>query len=140
MFSQMDLATGFHQLRISKESVLVIAFRASFGFYEWLVMPFGLTNMSAYFMESMNKFFRDQSNKFVLVFVDDILVYSKMEEEHKTHLRVMLKILRKHQLKAKFLKCHSWRRDVRFLGHLVSEQGIVVDPAMIEAIEGWTRP
>ena len=83
-------------------------------------MPFGLTNAPAYFVDLMNRVFRDQLNKFVLMFVDDILVYSRTEEEHKEHLRIVLEVLRKRQLKAKFSKCHFWRREVRFLGHVVS--------------------
>lgn len=98
-------------------------------------MPFGLTNAPTYFVDLMNRVFRDQLNKFVLVFVDDILVYSRTEEEHNTHLRIVLDILRKNQFKAKFSKCHFWRREVRFLGHIVSENGISVDPAKVEAVQ-----
>ena len=102
VFSQMDLATGFHQLRVAKDSVPVTVFRTPSRFYEWLVMPFGLTNAPAYFVDLMNRVFQDQLNKFVLVFVDDILVYSRTEEEHKKHLRIVLDILRKNRLKEKF--------------------------------------
>ena len=94
-------------------------------------MPFGLTNAPTYFVHLMNGVFRDQLNKFVLVFADDILVYSKTEEEHKEHLRTVMEVLRKHRLKAKFYMCHFWRREVRFLGHVVSENGIVMDPAKV---------
>lgn len=89
VFSQMDLATGFHRLRVAKDSVSVIAFRTQSGFYEWLVMSFELTNGPAYFVTLMNRVFRNQLNKFVLMFVDDILVYSRTEKEHKTHLRIV---------------------------------------------------
>ena len=116
VFSQMDLVTGFHQLRVVEDSVPVTVFQTQSGFYEWLLMPFGLTNAPAYFVDLKNRVFRDQLNKFVLVFVDDILVYSRTEEEHKAHLRIVLEILKRHQLKAKFSKCHFWRREVRFLG------------------------
>ena len=116
------------------------AFRTPSGFYEWLVMPFGLTNAPAYFVDLMNRVFGDQLNKFVLMFVDDILVYSRTEEEHKTHLRIVLEILRKHQLKAKFSKCHFWKGEVRFLGHVISGNGIAVDPAKVAAIQDWDRP
>ena len=88
-------------------------------------------------MDLINRIFRYQLNKFVLVFVDDILVYSSNEEEHKTHLRVVLEILRKHQLRAKFSKCHFWKCGVRFLGHVVSGNGIAVDPAKVAAIQDW---
>ena len=94
-------------------------------------MPFRLTNAPAYFVDLMNMVYRDQLNKLVLVFVDDILVYSRMEEEHKEHLRIVMEVLKKHQLKAKFSKCHFWKREVRFLGHVVSENGIAVDPAKV---------
>ena len=100
----------------------------------------GLTNAPAHFVDLMNRVFRDQLNKFVLVFVDGILVYSRNEEEHKTHLRVVLKILRKHQLKAKFSNCHFWKDEVRFLGHVLSRKGIAVDPAKVAAIQDWDRP
>ena len=106
VFSQMDLATGFHRLRVAKDSVPKTAFRTPSGFFEWLVMPFGLTNAPAYFVDLMNRVIRDQLNKSVLVFVDDILIDSRTEAEHKTHLRVVLEILRKHQPRAKFSKCH----------------------------------
>lgn len=135
----MDLAIGFHQLKVARESVSVTTFRTPSGFYEWLVMSFGLINAPAYFVDLMNRVFRDQLNKFVLVFVDDILVYSRTEDEHKIHLRIVLEILRDHKLKAKILKCHFWRREVRLLGHVVSEQGVVVDPAKAAAVHDWRR-
>ena len=103
-------------------------------------MPFGLTNAPSYFVDLMNGVFRDQLNKFVLVFMDDILVYSRTEEEHKEHLRIVMEVLRKHQLKAKFSKCHFWRREVRFLGHVVSENGIAVDPAKVATVQDWSTP
>jgi len=140
VFSQLDLATGFHQLRVAEDSIPKTAFRTYAGSYEWLVMPFGLTNAPAYFVNLMNRVFRRMLNKFVVVFVDDILVYSKTEEEHRVHLRRVLETLRKHQLKAKFSKCHFWRSEVRFLGHVVSAQGISVDPAKVAAVQDWRRP
>lgn len=100
-------------------------------------MPFGLTNTPTYFVDLMNRVLRDHLNKFILVFVDDILVYSRIEEEHKTHLRIILNILRKNRLKAKFSKCHFWKRKVQFLGHVVSESGIVVDPTKVAALQDW---
>ena len=103
-------------------------------------MPFGLTNAPAYFIVLMNRVFKDQLNKFVLMFVDDILVYSRIEEEHKEHLRIVMEVLRKHQLKAKFSKCHFWRREVRFLGHVILENGIVVDPAKVATVQDWSTP
>ena len=135
MLSQLDLTTGFHHRRVAAESIPKTAFRTPSGFYEWLVMPFGLTNAPTYFVDLMNRVFRDQLNKFVLVFVDDILVYLRTKEEHKEHLRIVMEVLRKHQLKEKFSKCHFWRREVRFLGHVVSENGIAVDPAKVATVQ-----
>ncbi|PZP12942.1 MAG: hypothetical protein DI611_15630, partial [Brachybacterium faecium] len=140
VFSQMDLATGFHQLRVAEDSIEKTAFRTPDGFYEWLVMPFGLTNAPAYFVDLMSRVFREYLNKFVVVFVDDILVFSKNEEEHALHLKEVLETLRAHSLKAKFSKCHFWRREVRFLGHVVSKEGIAVDPAKIVSIQDWKVP
>ena len=105
VFSQLDLANGFHQLRVAEDSIDKTAFRTSDGFYEWLVMPFGLTNAPAYFVDLMSRVFREYLNKFVVVFVDDILIFSKNEEEHALHLRKVLETLRAHKLKDKFSKC-----------------------------------
>ena len=140
VFSKMDLATGFHQLRIAEDCIHLTAFKGPDTFYEWLVMPFGLTNAPAYFVDLMNRVFRDVLNKFVLVFIDDILIYSKTEEEHVRHLEAVLEILRRNVLKAKFSKCHFWEREVRFLGHVISDQGISVDPGKISAIQDWKQP
>lgn len=139
LFSRIDLVTGIHQLRIAKDSVPVIVFRTQSGFYEWLVMPFELTNVSAYFVDLMNRVFRYQLNKFVLVFVDDILVYSRIEEDHKKNLRIVLDIQRRNKLKAKFSRCHFWRSDVCFLDHVVSEQGVVVNPTKVAIMQDWRR-
>ena len=104
----MDLATGFHQLRITEDSIPLTPFRTRYGYYEWLVMPFGLTNAPAYFVDLMNRVFKDFLDRFVLIFIGDILVHSKTEEEHEKHLRIVLETLRSNQLKAKFSKCHFW--------------------------------
>ena len=109
VFSRMDIATGFHQLRIAEECVPLIAFRGPGLFYEWLVMPFGLYNAQTYFVDLMNRVFRDVLNKFVLVFIDDILIFSKSTTEHEKHLKEVLEILRKNVLKAKFSKCIFWQ-------------------------------
>ena len=101
-FSQFDLATGFHQLRIAKDSIPKTAFKTENEFYEWLVMPFGLTNAPAYFVDLMNRVFRNVLSKFVIFFVDDVLFFSKIEKEHRKHLDYVLKTLRSHQ----FSKCH----------------------------------
>ena len=106
-------------------------FRTRYGHYEFFVMLFGLTNAPAAFMDLMNRVFRPYVDRFFMVFIDDILVYSKDQEDHDTHLRVVLKILRKEQLYAKMSKCEFWLREVFFLGHIVSKEGIRVDPSKI---------
>ena len=103
-------------------------------------MPFGLTNALAYFVDLMSRVFREYLNKFVVVFVDDILIFSKDEEEHALHLREVLETLRAHKLKAKFSKCVFWRNEVKFLGHVVSKEGIAVDPSKITVIQNWEQP
>ena len=139
-FSKIDLRSGYHQLRVKNEDVAKTAFRTRYGHYEFVVMPFGLTNAPAAFMELMNRIFQEYLDKCVIVFIDDILVYSKTEEEHKEHLRVVLEVLRRQKLYAKFKKCEFWLEKVAFLGHVVSKEGISVDPAKIEAIVNWERP
>nr|GFC69887.1 putative reverse transcriptase domain-containing protein [Tanacetum cinerariifolium] len=110
------------------------AFRTRYGHYEFLVMPFGLTNAPAVFMDLMNRIFHEYLDKFVIVFIDDILVYSKSEEEHEQHLRIVLEILRQKKLYAKFSKCEFWLQQVAFLGHIVSADGITMYPSKVEAI------
>ena len=117
-----------------------IAFQTRYGHYEFLVMSFGLTNAPAAFMDLMNLVFRPFLHRFVIVFIDDILVYLKSEEEHAKHLRFVLQTLRDHQLYAKFSKCEFWLEKVAFLGHVVSKDGIQVDPKKIEAVADWPRP
>ena len=112
-------------------------FRTWYGYYEFLVMPFGLTNAPTTFMDLMNHFSRLYADQFVVVFIDDILMYSKDREDHDTHLRVVLETLRKEQLYAKLSKCEFWLREVSFLGHIISEEGIRVDPKKIEVIIEW---
>ncbi|GJW35105.1 putative reverse transcriptase domain-containing protein [Tanacetum coccineum] len=115
-------------------------FRTRYGHYEFLVMPFGLTNAPAVFMDLMNRVFHEFLDKFVIVFIDDILVFSKSKEEHEEHLRTVLQILRQEKLYAKFSKCEFWLSKVAFLGHIVSAEGITMDPAKVEAITKWPRP
>lgn len=134
MFSKVDLTSGYFQLKIRAEDIPKTAFRMRYGHYEFLEMPFGLTNAPAAFMDLMNRVFRDQLDKYVVVFIDDILIYSLDEETHTAHLRTILGILRKHQLYAKFSKCEFWLHSVSFLGHIITENGISVDPRKIEAI------
>ena len=140
IFSKIDLRSRYHQLRIKDADVHKTAFRTRYGHYEFLVMPFGLTNAPAAFMDLMNRVFRPYVDQFVVVFIDDILVYSKDQESHDTHLRVVLEILRKEQLYAKLSKCEFWMNEVSFLGHIVSKEGIRVDPKKIEVVVEWKPP
>ncbi|KAL0553782.1 hypothetical protein IC582_007686 [Cucumis melo] len=140
VFSKIDLRLGYHQLRIKDEDVPKTAFRSRYGHYEFIVMSFGLTNAPAVFMDLMNRVFREFLDTFVIVFIDDILIYSKTEAEHEEHLRLVLQTLRENKLYAKFSKCEFWLKQVSFLGHVVSKAGVSVDPAKIEAVTGWTRP
>ncbi|KAL0551236.1 hypothetical protein IC582_010322 [Cucumis melo] len=140
VFSKIDLRSGYHQLRIKEEDVPKTAFRSRYGHYEFIVMSFGLTNAPAVFMDLMNRVFREFLDTFVIVFIDDILIYSKTEAEHEEHLRMVLQTLRDNKLYAKFSKCEFWLKQVSFLGHVVSKAGVSVDPAKIEAVTGWTRP
>ena len=132
VFSKIDLRTGYHQLKVRETDIPKTAFITRYGLYEYTVMSFGLTNAPAYFMNLMNKVFMDCLDKFVVVFIDDILIYSKSEEAHEEHLRVILGTLREHQLYAKFSKCQFWPKEVAFLGHMISAGGISVDPTHIK--------
>ncbi|KAI3797484.1 hypothetical protein L1987_32741 [Smallanthus sonchifolius] len=139
-FSKIDLRSGYHQLRVREEDIPKTAFRTRYGHYEFTVMPFGLTNAPAVFMDLMNRMCKPYLDKFVIVFIDDILIYSKTEEEHEQHLRLILDLLRTEQLYAKFSKCEFWLKEVQFLGHVVNKKGIHVDPAKIEAVKNWSAP
>ncbi|KAK1649153.1 hypothetical protein QYE76_066958 [Lolium multiflorum] len=134
VFSKIDLRTGYHQLKVRESDIPKTAFTTRYGLYEYTVMSFGLTNAPAYFMNLMNKVFMEYLDKFVVVFIDDILVYSKTEEEHEEHLRLVLGTLRKHRLYAKFSKCQFWLKEVGFLGHVLSAGGLSVDPSLIKSI------
>ena len=116
------------------------AFRTLYGHYEFLLMPFGLTNALAAFMDLMNMVFHPYLDQFVVVFINDILVYSKDAQEHEQHLRILLRILREKKLFAKLSKCDFWLKEVSFLGHIVFIEGTRVDPAKIEAIVNWKPP
>ncbi|KAL8103666.1 hypothetical protein AgCh_028023 [Apium graveolens] len=139
-FSKIDLRSGYHQLKIKAEDIPKTAFRTRYRHYEFLVMAFGLTNAPAAFIDLMDKVFKQYLDKFVIVFIDDILIYSKTEEDHMEHLRISLEILRKEKLYAKFSKCEFCLKEVQFLGHIVNREGIKVDPAKIEAVMNWERP
>ena len=140
VFSKIDLRSGYYQLRVKEVDVPKIAFRTRYGHYEFLVMPFGLTNAPAAFMDLMNRVFRPYLDHFVVVFIDDILVYSKDAQEHEHHLKIVLQTLRENQLFAKLSKCDFWLKEVSCLGHIVSAEGIRVDQVKIEAIVNWKPP
>ncbi|GJV09899.1 putative reverse transcriptase domain-containing protein [Tanacetum coccineum] len=140
VYSKIDLRSGYHQLRVRDEDIPKTAFRTRYGHYEFQVMPFGLTNAPVVFMDLMNRVCKPYLDKFVIVFIDDILIYSRNEEEHANHLRMILELLKKEKLYAKFSKCDFWIRIVQFLGHLIDSQGLHVDPAKIEAVKNWASP
>nr|CAH66097.1 OSIGBa0114I04.4 [Oryza sativa] len=140
VFSKIDLRSGYHQLRIREEDIPKTAFTTRYGLFECTVMSFGLTNAPAFFMNLMNKVFMEYLDKFVVVFIDDILIYSKTKEEHEEHLRLALEKLREHQLYAKFSKCEFWLSEVKFLGHVISSGGVAVDPSNVESVLSWKQP
>ena len=131
VFSKIDLRSGYHQIKIRVADIPKTAFSTRYEIYEYLVMSFGLTNAPAHFMYLMNSVFMPELDKFVVVFIDDILVYSKNEEEHAEHLRIVLQRLWEHKLYAKFSKCDFWLTEVQFLGHIISKDGNFVDPSKI---------
>jgi hypothetical protein len=140
VFSKIDLRSRYHQLKIRARDIPKTAFTTRYWLYEYTVMSFGLTNAPAYFMYLMNKVFMEYLDKFVVVFIDDILVFSKTEEEHAEHLRLVLQKLKEHQLYAKRSKCEFWLTEVSFLGHIVSNGGISVDPSKVKDVLNWKPP
>ncbi|KAI3762600.1 hypothetical protein L1987_53037 [Smallanthus sonchifolius] len=139
-YSKIDLRSGYHQLKIQEEDIPKTAFRTRYGHYEFLVMPFGLTNAPVVFMDLMNRVCKPYLDKFVIVFIDDILIYSRTKEEHEHHLKLILELLRNEKLYAKFSKCEFWIQEVHFLRHVINKKGIHVDPSKIEAIKNWEAP
>ncbi|GJU66087.1 putative reverse transcriptase domain-containing protein [Tanacetum coccineum] len=137
VYLKIDLRSGYHQLRVCEEDILKTAFRTRYGHYEFQVMPFGLTNALAVFMDLMNRVCKPYLDKFVIVFVEDVLIYSKSKQEHEEHLKLILELPKKEELYVKFSKCKLWIPKVQFLGHVNDSQGIHVDPAKIESIKDW---
>jgi hypothetical protein len=137
VFSKIDLRSGYHQLKVRECDIPKTAFISRYGLYEFMVMSFGLTYALAYFMYLMNKVFMEYLDKFVVVFIDGILVYSRSEEEHEEHLRLVLQKLRDHRLYAKLSKYEFWLKQVAFLGHVISKGGISVDPCKVQDVLSW---
>jgi hypothetical protein len=140
VFLKIDLRSGYHQLKIRATDIPKTASITRYGLYEYTVMPFGLTNAPTYFMYLMNKVFMEYLDKFVVVFIDDILIFSKNEEEHDEHLCLVLQKLRENQLYAKLSKCEFWLKELSFLGHIISEGGIFVDPNKVKDVLSWSTP
>ena len=140
VFSKIDLRLGYHQIKIRPQDIPKTAFSTRYGLYEYLAVSFGLTNAPAFFMYLMNSVFMPELDKFVVVFIDDILIYSKNDEEHTCHLRIVLTRLREHQLYAKFSKCEFWLDRVQFLGHVLTPEGVSVDPSKVQDVLDWKSP
>ncbi|GJX03516.1 putative reverse transcriptase domain-containing protein [Tanacetum coccineum] len=140
VYSKIDLRSGYHQLRVREEDIPRTAFRTHYGHYEFQVMPFGLKNAPAVFMDLMNQVCKTFLDKFVIVFIDDILIYSRNKVEHEGQLNQILELLKKEELYAKFLKFDCWLSKVQFLDHVIDREGIHVDLAKIESIRDWASP
>nr|GFC98634.1 putative reverse transcriptase domain-containing protein [Tanacetum cinerariifolium] len=140
VYSKIDPRSGYHQLRVREEDIPKTAFKTRYGHYEFQVMPFGLTNAPAVFIDLMNRVCNPYLDKFVIVFIDDIFIYSKDEKEYEEHLKAILEFLKKEELYAKFSKCEFWIPKVQFLGHVIDNQGIHVNPAKIKFVKDWASP
>ncbi|KAH0705906.1 hypothetical protein KY285_010431 [Solanum tuberosum] len=138
--NKIDLRSSYHQLKVRECDITKTSFRTRYGHYEFLVMSFGLTNAPTTFMDLMNRVFKPYLDMFVIIFIDGILIYSKNEEDHASHLRIVLQTLKDKELYAKFYKCEFWLEYVAFLGHIVSVKGIKVDTQNIEKVQNWPRP
>jgi hypothetical protein len=134
VLSKIDLRSGYHHMKIQECDIPKTAFISRYGLYEYTLMSFGLTNAPTDLMYLMNKVFMEYLDKFVMVFIDDILVYSRCEEEYEEHHRLVLQKLQDHRLYVKLSKCEFWLKQVTFLGHIISKGGISVDPSMIQDV------
>jgi hypothetical protein len=140
VFSKIDLQSGYHQMNIRPSNIPKTTFSTRYGLYEFTVMSFGLTNAPAYFLNLMNKVFMEYLDRFAVVFIDNVLVYSKNDSDHEEHLRMVLQKLWDNQIYAKFSKCEFWINEVPFLRHIISNGGISVDPAKVKEIVVWSIP
>jgi hypothetical protein len=140
IFSKIDLRSGYHQIKIGTRDIPKTSFSIRYGLYEFLVMSFGLTNAPAYFMYLMNSVFMNELDKFVVVFIDDILIYSKSKAEHAKHLCIVLQRLRDHKLYAKLSKFEFWLDSGKFFGHTISKDGISMDPSKVQEVMDWKPP
>ncbi|GJV35261.1 putative reverse transcriptase domain-containing protein [Tanacetum coccineum] len=140
IISKIDLRSRYHQLRVHEDDIPKTVFRTRYGHFEFTVMPFGLTNAPAVFMDLMNRVCKPYLDKFVIIFIDDILIYSKTKEEHEVYLKLVLELLKKEKLYVKFYKCEFWLQEVPFLGHVVNQSGIHMDLSKIEAMKNWKAP
>nr|GEV40739.1 putative reverse transcriptase domain-containing protein [Tanacetum cinerariifolium] len=140
VYSKIDLQSSYHQLRIREEDIPIIAFRTRYGHFEFQVMSFGFTNVSAVFMDLMNRVCKPYLDKFVIVFIDDILIYSKNKEDHEEHLKTILELFKNEKLYAKFSKYDIWLESIHFLGHVINSNGVYFDPTKVEAIRNWSAP
>jgi hypothetical protein len=137
VFSNIDLRSGYHQLWIKEDGVAKTTFKTSFGHYEFIVLPFGLMNTLGVFMSLMNRVFCEYLDKFVQVFIDDILIYSRTMEDHDENLRLVLQCLRDNKLYGKLSKCSFYQSKIHYLGHAISDKVIIVDPTKVEATMEW---
>ncbi|GJY54001.1 putative reverse transcriptase domain-containing protein [Tanacetum coccineum] len=139
-FSKIDLCSGYHQLRVHEEDIPKTAFRTRYGHFEFTIMPFGLTNAPSIFMKLINRVCKPYLDKIVIMFINDILNYLKSKEDHEVHLKLVLELLKKEMLYAKFFKCEVWLQDVHFLGHVVDDNDIHVHPSKTKALKNWKVP
>jgi hypothetical protein len=140
VFCKIDLRSGYHQVRVKEEDIPKIAFRTRNVHYKFLVMSFKLTNAPVIFMDMINRVFHDYLDQFTVVFIDDILIYSKMSKEHEEHLWKALERLQREQLDVKLEKCEFWLDNMPFLGHVISNEGVAIDPKKVKAVIEWIRP
>ena len=140
VYPKIDLRTDYYQLRVREADIPKTEFKMRYGYFEFIVIPFGLTNAPGAFMDLIHRVFQPYLDQFVMVFMDDILIYSESEKKHEDHLRIVLQILRDHQLYAKFNKCEFWLIEVKFLGHVMSASSVSVGPEKVEAVMSWERP